>query len=286
MFEQRTISKNIKFSGFGVHSGKDVNVELIPSDVDTGITIMRTDINDKDNVIPVHYENVTEVAYSTKIANKNGIFVNTIEHCMAAIWAMKISNLIIKIDTEEMPIMDGSAQNFVFLLEAIGITKQKTMRKIAKIKQEVKIEYEDGRSISVAPAENFMATFFLESNSDIISNGSGYTFNDVKQSFINDISLARTFCKLQDVEKIKSLGMAKGGSLNNALVIDGNKVLNDGGLRYQNECVRHKILDLIGDCSLSEYYIAGHFTGYNSGHEINNKLMRKIFSSSENYDII
>ncbi len=285
MFEHRTLARVIKFSGIGLHSGKIANVRLVPSDIGTGIRAIRTDILDRNNEIKLDYTNVSIATYSTKISNEFGACVNTVEHLMAAIWAMKISNLTIEIDAEEMPIMNGSAQEFVFLLEAAGVLKQGAVRAIAKINRKICVNYDDGREISVEPADNFIATFHLNDLAKIIASGSGYTFNDAKQSFINDISLARTYCKMSDVEKLKAAGLAGGGGLHNAIVVDGETVLNSGGLHYNNEFVRHKILDLIGDFALCDYYIAGHFTGKNSGHEMNNKLMREIFAASENFTI-
>ena len=285
MFEQRTVTKDISFSGIGLHSGKIANVTLKPGDVNTGICLVRTDVLDKNNIIQLEYFNVSEVRYSTQISNNDGVFINTVEHLMAAIWAMKISNLIIEIDSEELPIMNGSSKNFIFMLEAIGVKKQQLAHQVAKINRKISIKYEDGRSIEVEPAENFIATFYLSDSNKVIDK-SHYTFDESKQSFINDISLARTYCKLQDVNMLKSMGLAAGGGLHNAIVVDSDSVLNDGGLNYTNEFVRHKILDLIGDIALCKYRIAGHFVGHNSGHEMNNKLMREIFSNAENYTII
>jgi len=286
MFSQRTVAREVKFSGVGLHSNKMSNIKLLPSEIDSGIIIKRVDIKDKNNVIKADFTNVSEVLYSTKLSNDDGVEVSTIEHLMAAIWAMKISNLIIEIDSTEIPILDGCSQGFIFLLESIGIVKQDKIRPTIKVTKEISINYQDGRSIFVIPADNLIATFSLKNEFEIISNGSGYTYNDAKQSFMNDISLARTYCHLSDVEKLQSMGLAMGGDLTNALVVDGNKVLNPEGLNYQNEFVRHKILDLIGDIALCKYYIAGHFIGHNSGHEMNNKLMRKIFEDEENYVII
>ncbi|QED23128.1 UDP-3-O-acyl-N-acetylglucosamine deacetylase [Candidatus Deianiraea vastatrix] len=285
MFNQRTVQKEIRFSGVGLHSGKIANVSLLPAEIDSGITIRRKDITNKNNEIKANFANVSEVFYSTKLQNEYGVCVNTVEHLMAAIWAMKISNLIIEIDAEEMPILDGCAQGFTFLIEAIGIKKQEKIRKTAKIIKEVEIAYDDGRLVKVAPCSDFIASFNLKSEFGGICAGS-HTFEFSRHSFINDISLARTYCQISEVETLKSKGLAAGGSLDNALVLDGNKVLNKNGANYQDECVRHKIMDLIGDIALCDYFILGHFTGNNSGHELNNKLMRKIFSDEANFVIL
>lgn len=286
MFEQRTLKKPVNISGIGVHTGLMVNLKLIPSERNQGIRFIRSDIKDKENTIKARYENVVNSLYCTEIANSNGVNVKTIEHLMSAIWCMKITNLDIEIDGQEVPIMNGSASDFVFAIEAAGIKKQDCLHNTLKILKNVKYEKNKEQSIEVSPAQSFIAEMYIDSDLKIISKGSGYIFDDAKQSFINDISMARTFCKLKDVEKIKSMGLAKGGGLQNALVIDGDKVLNENGLNYTNECVRHKILDLIGDMALCPYYICGHFIGRNSGHEVNNFLLKEIFEDESNYQII
>lgn len=282
---QRTINKDVTISGVGLHSGKIANVKLMPAKENSGITFVRSDIA-KNNEIKANFVNVSEVLYSTKLSNESGASVSTIEHLMAALWAMKITNLTIEIDSEETPIMSGSAQDFIFLIECVGWKKQNAPRKVIKIIKDVSIEAEN-RSILVTQSSDFKATFKITNAPSIISdNEQEYTFDVSKQSFINDISLARTFCRFEDIEKLKSMNLAKGGSLENAVVIKENSVLNENGLNYQNECVRHKILDLVGDISLCDYYIQGHFIALNSGHELNNKLMRKIFSDPTNYIIL
>ena len=284
MFDQRTIKSPVKFSGIGLHSGKVANVRIVPAEENSGIVIKRIDIAENNEIAAI-YSNVTEVLYSTKLSNEHGVFVNTIEHLMAAIFAMKISNLIIEMDAEEMPIMDGSSQGFIFLIECVGIKKQKSARKFAKILNKIEIEKSEYRKVSVEPNDSFAVNFVVKNDSMPLINGE-YFFDATFQSFINDISLARTYCNFQEIEKLKSMNLAQGGSLQNAIVVNNNEVLNEGGLNYANEFARHKILDLIGDVALSEYYIIGKFDAVNSGHELNNVLMKKIFENPENYEIL
>lgn len=284
MFEHRTINEVTKFSGVGVHSGVTANVILRPAELGTGIVFVRSDVKDKNNKIIAHYNNVSETLYSTQLSNDDGVSVRTIEHFMAAVWAMKISNLIVEIDSIEMPIMDGCSQAFCLLLDSIGTKKQKEIRKTLVIKKDVEVVNEN-RYVRVSQYDDFKVTFYLQNKHAVIENGSGFTFTRKTDSFITNVSLARTFCDYDDIEKLKSMNLAKGGSLDNAVVVKNNEILNKG-LRYHNEFVRHKVLDLIGDISVCDYDILGHFIGHNSGHQMNNELMKKIFSNSENFEII
>lgn len=271
MFDNRTIVNNISFSGVGLHTGKLANVIIKNAASNNGIKFIRKDCN--NSIIDASYANVTKTNYGTTITNKEGISVSTIEHIMSALWCMKISNAIIEIDAQEMPIMDGSAHNFIFLLESSGIKKQDGKKNIRYINRAIEILDTNQRFIKAKPSNELIINFTY--------NAEKYVFNASKDSFINDISLARTFCNIQDIEKIKSTGIANGGGLHNACVFDENKPINQDGARYINERVRHKILDFLGDISLTDEYICGEFSCYNSGHEMNNKLMYEIFSSSE-----
>ena len=283
MSHQRTIETEINCSGIGVHSGKKVNLKLLPSDINSGIKFIRTDLENGE--ISAKYPNIVSKGFSTTITNNNGASVNTIEHLMSALWFLNITNITIKIDNEEMPIMDGSAEYFLFLIESAGIFLQEESFKTLDIIRN--IEYKDGdKIICVKPCKSLKIDFYYESeaNHKLLPN-TNFCFDSSKNNFKYDIARARTFSPIEQVNYLQSKGLATGGSKLNALIINDDKIENKEQLRYANEPIRHKILDCIGDLYLSGYHINGYFECHKSGHQMNLKILEAIFSNQDNYKI-
>ena len=285
MLHQRTIENSITCSGIGVHSGKVVNLVLHSAKPNSGIKFIRSDLVD-NNEIFVKYPNFISRGFSSTITNNLGANVDTVEHFMSALWFWNITNLVIEIDGPEMPIMDGSAEYFLFLVESAGILFQDAPIHTLDIAQE--IIYKDGdKVIKASPEKGLVIDFHYSSDTshNLLKDGN-FVFSSTKMNFKYDISRARTFSPIEQVEYLKKNNLAIGGSLLNALVIGNNGVENMEKLRYDNEHIRHKILDCVGDFYLSGYHINGRFECYKSGHQMNLKMLEKIFSSEENYKII
>ena len=279
---QKTISEPISFEGIGLHSGKNSKVTIIPGEVNQGIVFKRTDLQSK-NLVKANYKNVSSAKLCTTLENNDGVKVSTVEHLLAALYITGIDNAIIEIDNEEVPIMDGSAKFFINLIENSHI--KRSNKKIKYIKILEKVELVDGsRSISIDPSDNFEVDFQLNYQNKIIDKQRN--FINFQKDDLNDVVEARTFCLYEDIEKIKKLGLAKGGSLDNAVVVQGDKVLNIEGLRNQKEFVNHKILDLAGDFLLSGYKILGKIKCYQGGHELSNMFLRKLLKLTDSYSII
>ena len=283
LLNQKTLNKSVQFRGVGLHSGKDVNFTIKPSEPDTGIVFKRIDLKENNFVYP-SFLNVTNTSLNTTISNEFGVKVSTIEHLMGALFSVGIDNAIIEIDNEEVPILDGSAKEFV---EKILLTDLKISNKPIKIiKINKKVEFKDkNRYASIEPSKlSLDIKFELKYNNEIIGNQKNIVnvYNDDLKEIIN----SRTFCLYEDIEAIKKIGLAKGGSLENAIVVKGNKILNNGGLRNSKEFVNHKILDCIGDLFTSGYRIIGKMTCIRGGHYLTNQLLRKVFSDNSNFSII
>lgn len=270
---QKTIRNKVSCSGIALHSGSHVKVTLCPAPVDTGIVFRRTDIAGEEGMLVSSFLNVSRCDLCTTISKgKNEI--STIEHLMAAFWGLGIDNIYIDINGDEVPIMDGSAEPFVFLIECAGVVEQHKPRKYIEIMKKVSID--NGKSaVEIEPSNSFRVSVNIDFNNDSISKQS-YNFDINNFFFKNDIARARTFGFESEVEYLRSIGLARGGALSNAVVVGDSGILNEEGLRYRNEFVRHKILDSIGDLYLAGPII-GHFTGDCSGHALNNKLLRKLF---------
>ena len=279
---QKTIKAPITFHGVGLHSGRKVKVKILPANPNNGIIFKRVDLKGNNLVIP-NFNNVTNTSLNTTISNEYGVNVSTIEHLMGAFYGMGIDNANVEIDDEEVPILDGSAKNFVAEILKVGIKSSNTPIKIIKIKK--KIEFKDGeRFISIEPSKlSLNIEFELKYDNPMIGNPK----NKVKvyEDDLTDIYNSRTFCLFEDVEKIKSNGLAKGGSLENAIVVKDDKILNENGLRNKNEFVNHKILDCIGDLYTSGYRILADVKSSQGGHYLTNKLLRKVFDNQENFAI-
>ena len=286
MFEnkQKTLNKIISFAGTGLHLGKKVSINLKPAEADTGIIFKRTDIK-KNNEIKANYQNVSSAKLCTKIENDHGVSVSTIEHLMAALYICGVDNLIIQIDGGEIPIMDGSSIEFVEKIKKTGLKTLDKNRKYIKIIKKIDLKLED-KSISIEPSSDSLKVAFTLSyeNSPLIKSQTNCV--DFKNKNLENIYSARTFCLYEDIEKVKSLGLAKGGNLDNAVVIKGDKVLNETGLRSKNEFVNHKILDLAGDFMLAGMRVIGSVSCMHGGHLLTNEFLKKILSNKDNFVIV
>ena len=279
---QKTLSKKISFEGIGLHSGKSSKITIFPSDVNKGIFFKRVDI-EENNLIKASFKNVPSAKLCTTLQNENGVKVSTVEHLLAALYIYGVDNALIEIDNEEVPIMDGSAKEFINSLKSIKLVNQSQKRKYIKILK--KEELIDGsRKIFIEPKDTFEVDFKLNYENRII--GQQRNLVNFQKDALKEITESRTFCLLEDVEKIKKFGLAKGGSLDNAVVVDENKVLNETGLRNQKEFVNHKILDLAGDFLLSGFRVMGKVTCYHGGHELTNMFLRKLIEKKTSYKII
>ena len=286
MFEnkQKTLNKTINFVGTGLHLGKKVSINLEPAESNTGIIFKRTDIQN-NNEIKANYINVSSAKLCTKIENDHGVSVSTIEHLMAAIYICGVDNLVINIDGGEVPIMDGSAIEFVEKINKTGLKILDENRKFIKINKKVELKLDD-KSISIEPELDSLKVAFTLSyeNNPLIKSQTNCV--DFKSKNLENVYSARTFCLYEDIEKVKSLGLAKGGNLDNAVVVKGDKVLNKKGLRSKNEFVNHKILDLAGDFMLAGMRVIGSVSCKHGGHLLTNDFLRKILSDRDNFSIV
>ncbi len=280
---QKTIKENINFSGIALHSGLNVNVCIKPAEPNYGIVFKRVDLKNNNIVYP-NFNNVTNTSLNTTIENDAGAKVSTIEHLMGALFGLGIDNALIEIDNEEVPILDGSAKEFIQKILSVGLELSSSPIKIIKINKEV-IYNEGERFISIKPSTlSLDIDFELKYKNPIIGNQK----NKVKvyEDDLTEVYNSRTFCLFEDIEFIKNKGLAKGGSLENAVVVKDNDILNNGGLRNKKEFVNHKILDCIGDLYTSGYRIVGSVKCSQGGHYLTNQLLRKVFESKENFSII
>jgi len=276
---QTTIEKSFSHVGTGVHLGRPARVIVRPAPKGHGLVFKRTDVEDKISLIPASYKNVTRGELCTSLANFHGIRVITVEHLLAALSGVGVSNALIEIDNEEVPILDGSSERFVHSIINAGIKEQEKSMMICSVTKEIKVE--DGKSwVKFEPADELILTIIIDYPNTIIGKQS-FSLSMSNGSFIKELSNCRTFCLKDDIQHMHSLGLALGGSLDNAIVVDKFKVLNPGGLRRVDEFVRHKMLDALGDLALSGLPIFGHFTSFCGGHRLNNKLLGKLFSSEE-----
>jgi UDP-3-O-[3-hydroxymyristoyl] N-acetylglucosamine deacetylase len=281
---QKTINCKISCNSIALHSGVNVNMTLHPASANTGIIFVRSDVDSKINKVIANYLNVTTTNLGTTIANQHGITVSTIEHLMASIWGCGIDNLIIELDGPEVPIMDGSSEPFVFLIECAGVKTSDEPKKFIEITK--KFRYQEGdKFIEVEPSKFFELDIAIDFNNIHITKNH-LTYHASLNSFKNDICRARTFCFENEIKTMHSLGLAKGGNLDNAIVISDQGILNKSQLRYQDEFVKHKTLDFLGDIRLAENFIIGKFNAYKTGHGINNKFLRNFFASKDHWVLI
>ena len=283
LLTQKTLKKNVKLNGVGLHSGNKVNLNIKPSEPNTGIYFKRVDLNSNNIVFP-NFSNVSNTDLNTTISNEFGVKVSTIEHLMGALFGLGIDNALIEIDNDEVPILDGSAKDFIDEIIKSGLQTSNAPIKIIKINK--KINFEDGeRYISIEPSKlSLDIDFQIKYSNELIGNQRNKI--NVYEDDLNDIFNSRTFCLYEDIEKIKSLGLAKGGSLDNAVVVKGKKILNETGLRNSKEFVNHKILDCIGDLYTSGYRVIGSVICSQGGHFLTNKLLKKVFENKANFSIV
>ena len=276
---QRTLEKAVSCSGIGLHSGKTVQLTLKPASINHGIKFVRKDLPDNPS-IPARFNCVVDTSLATVIGS-NGVIVSTIEHLMACLAGLSIDNAIVELDSYEVPVMDGSAGPFTRMILEAGIRELEAPRHFFMLKEPIELE-QDGKFVGAYPDDTFKITCHIEFENPLIRSQS-CTIEVVDHVFEREISSARTFGFLHEVEYMKRYGLARGGSLDNAVVIDDNNVLNDEGLRYQDEFVRHKLLDCIGDFSLLGMPILGHIVTRKSGHAFNHAFLERFFSDKASW---
>tara|TARA_Y100000816_G_scaffold292367_1_gene287260 strand:- start:4295 stop:5215 length:921 start_codon:yes stop_codon:yes gene_type:complete len=280
---QKTVNQIVKFSGVGLHSGKLVNISILPSSPNTGIIFKRIDLKDKNIVIP-NFSNVNSTSLNTTVSNEFGVSVSTIEHLMGALFGLGVDNALVEIDNEEVPILDGSAKKFVEKIISVGLKISDAPIKIIKINK--RVEFKEGeRIISISPSKlSLDINFKLKYDNEVIGNQKNKI--NVYKDDLEDVFNSRTFCLYEDIEKIKKKGLAKGGSLENAIVVKENEVLNKDGLRNSKEFVNHKILDCIGDLYTCGYRMLASLECSQGGHYLTNQLLKKVFKDKDNFSIV
>ncbi|MFA4994058.1 MAG: UDP-3-O-acyl-N-acetylglucosamine deacetylase [Bdellovibrionales bacterium] len=276
---QKTLASSVECSGVGVHSGEKVNLRLCPAAEDTGIVFIRTDLFNGSRIIQARWDSVIDTRMCTVIGNDHGGKVSTVEHLMAAISACGIDNVTIEIDGSEVPVMDGSADSFVFLLEVAGSVEQDAPKREIEILSPIEVECGNKRArLSPCDAARYSVTINFD-RAPIKTQSCDVTLSS--SSFKREVSRARTFGFFEEVDQLQKLGLARGGSLDNSIIIKGDVILNEGGLRYSNEFARHKVLDAIGDLALAGMGLRGHFEGLCTGHALNNRLLKALFAAPE-----
>lgn len=278
--KQTTIAKKVHSTGIGLHKGEPINLSLEPLGADSGIIIYRSDLNIS---FKADINSVVNTQMATVIGSERG-YVSTIEHLLSAINGYGIDNIRIVVDSNEIPVMDGSAISFCMMLDEAGISYLEADKKALVVKKVVEVK-KDNKFVRVEPSNGVVFDYTIDFNSPVIGKES-FVFKFSKQSYIKEIARARTFGFLKDVQYLRSKGLALGGSLENAIVIGDDGILNPEGLRYENEFVRHKILDAIGDMALIGYQLFGNYISYAGSHELNHLLTKEIFSNSLNYEIV
>jgi len=284
MIRQRTLKNVIRATGIGLHTGEKVYLTVRPAPVDTGIIFRRVDL-DPVVEIPAAAENVGETTLSSTLV-KGDVKVGTVEHFLSAMAGLGIDNAYVELSAPELPIMDGSAGPFVFLLQSAGIREQEAAKKFIRIKRPVKVE-EDGKSATFLPFEGFKVSFEIEFDHPVFRGRTQTASIDFSStSFVKEVARARTFGFMRDIEYLRSQNLALGGSVNNAIVVDEFRILNEDGLRYEDEFVKHKMLDAIGDLYLLGFSLIGEFVGHKSGHALNNQLLRRLMAEEDAWEIV
>ena len=282
MLNQKTVNSEVIIDGIGMHSGKKVSMRVLPALPNSGIQFKRIDISNNNIVIPSVF-NVTNATLCTTISNEYGIKVSTIEHLMAALFGLGIDNAMIEIDNDEVPILDGSAKVFIEKIKNAGLKESNIPIKIISINKKITYE-ENNKYISIEPSKtNLLIDFEIKYKNSLI--GTQRNLVDVYNSNLSEIYDSRTFCLYEDVKKLQSMGFALGGSLDNAIVVKDNEVLNKNGLRNEKEFVNHKILDCIGDLFLSGYKVVGKIVCSQGGHKLTNDLLRKVYEDKNNFSL-
>lgn len=288
MLKQRTIKELVRATGVGLHSGRKVELTLRPAAPDTGIIFRRVDV---DPIVEI--PSSADVVGDTRMASvvmKDGVRVSTVEHVMSACAGLGIDNLYIDVTAEEIPIMDGSASSFVFLLQQAGVEDQPALRKFIRVLKDVEVRQGSGNNekwARLSPHDGYRLDFFIEFNHPAVDGTmqrATVDFGDI--TYVRDVARARTFGFMQDVESLRGMGLARGGSFENAIVMDEYRILNQDGLRYEDEFVRHKILDAIGDLYLVGHPLLASYTAHKSGHALNNDLLRALLARPDAYEIV
>ena len=279
---QKTISKKISLQGIGIHTGLRSQLDILPAQPNTGIIFKRVDVKKNNTIIPT-YNNVVDATLCTTISNDYGVKVSTIEHLMGAFYGMGIDNVIVEMNSQEVPIMDGSAKQFVELIAEAGIKSSEVPIKIIKVEQQIQIK-EGEKNISINKSNvSLDIDFEIKYQNEFIKSQRNKI--SVFEDNLTDIFNSRTFCLFEDIKKLQDMGLGKGGSLENALVVKNNSLMNEEGLRNEKEFVNHKILDCMGDLYLTGYRIIGSLKCSQGGHNLTNKLLRKLFSDQKNYSL-
>ena len=279
---QKTIKESIQLEGVGLHNGIKVNLSLHSAEANSGILFKRIDVDNPKNIIEASYKNVSSSALCTKIKNSYGVSVSTIEHLMAAFYGEGIDNVLVEVDAPEIPIMDGSAFDFVEAIRSVGTQEQNYSKKFIKVLRKVEVK-DAGKHISIEPLMKDLIIDFeiIYKNPLIRTRRKEFKLSNGN---LNSIYNSRTFCLYEDIDQIKSQGLAKGGSLENAIVVMKNKILNEGGLRNRHEFVDHKILDCLGDLMLLGHRVFGHIKTSQGGHQLTHALLREFFSNKTNWE--
>ena len=282
ILNQKTIKNPVQFEGITLHKGKQAKMRILPAEANSGIIFKRVDLK-KDNLIVANFFNVSDATLCTTLTNEFGVSISTVEHLMAALYGMSVDNALVEIDQEEVPILDGSSKEFVEAINRVGLKNSNTPIKIIKILNKIEIKNNE-KYISIEPTKTSLEIDFeIKFNNRLIGNQRNSI--NVYENDLTDIYNSRTFCLFEDVEKLKKMNLAKGGSLDNAIVVKDNCILNDEKLRNSKEFVNHKILDCMGDLFLSGYKIVGKVICSQGGHRLTNELLRKVFIDNSNFSI-
>ena len=285
MIAQRTLKNVVRATGVGLHSGETVYLTLRPAPENHGIQFKRVDL-DPPVLIRANADSVSQTTLSTCLSSPDGVRVSTVEHLLSALSGMGIDNVLIECNAQELPIMDGSASPFVFLIQSAGVREQTAPREYIRIAHIVEVDHED-KVARLEPFNGFRITFSIDFDHPVVDRGECKTVVDIdEESFVREVSRARTFGFMRDLDYLKANNLARGGSMANAIVVGEDRILNDDGLRQNDEFVKHKVLDALGDLYLAGRPIIGHYSGNRSGHALNNKLLRQLFSDPSNYEVV
>jgi UDP-3-O-[3-hydroxymyristoyl] N-acetylglucosamine deacetylase len=283
---QRTLRQRIACTGTGLHSGAKVKLTLLPAPANHGVVFRRTDVPAAKADVPARWNRVADTRMCTTLANAHGTIVGTVEHLVAALAGYAVDNCLVELDGPEVPIMDGSAGPFVFLVQSAGIAEQNAPKRFIRIKRKVEVR-EGDKWARFEPFDGFKVSFQIDFNHPTVRNTSQQVVVDFSTtSFVKEISRARTFGFMAEVEALRAAGLARGGGLDNAVVLDDYRILNDDGLRYEDEFVKHKVLDAIGDLYLLGRPLIGAFSAHKSGHALNNRLLQKLVAEQEAWELM
>ena len=285
MIAQRTLKNVVRATGVGLHSGDTVYLTLRPAPENHGIQFKRVDL-DPPVLIRANADSVSQTTLSTCLSSPDGVQVSTVEHLLSALSGMGIDNALVECNVPELPIMDGSASPFVFLIQSAGVREQTAPREYIRITHIVEVEHE-GKVARLEPFNGFRISFAIDFDHPVVDQGECKTVVDIDEaSFVREVSRARTFGFMRDLDYLKANNLARGGSMANAIVVGEDRILNDDGLRQNDEFVKHKVLDALGDLYLAGRPIIGHYSGNRSGHALNNKLLRQLFLDPTNYEVV